>query len=32
MKRKSILFYSIEIAGVGDERTDALERGIREVE
>jgi len=31
MKRKSILYYSIEIAGVEDERKDALGGGIREV-
>jgi hypothetical protein len=31
MKRKSILYGSIEIAGVEDERKDALEGGIREV-
>jgi hypothetical protein len=31
MKRKGILYYSIEIAGVEDERKDALGGGIREV-
>jgi hypothetical protein len=31
MKRKSILCYSIEIAGVEDERKDALGGGIREI-
>jgi hypothetical protein len=32
MKRKSILYYSIEIAGVEDERKDALGEALERLE